>query len=108
VTSKKARHGDRGAHASKVQQLSRKNEMAVALRNIGQIERTLFTLDWLPDVELRRRVHARLNKGDAKITRAPAELGRRRLARIGCRHLVPRIPNPVRMTAYLLRRTRHS
>jgi TnpA family transposase len=38
----------------------------VALREIGQIERTLFTLDWLQDVELRRRVHAGLNKGEAK------------------------------------------
>ena len=80
--------------------------MTVALRNIGQIERP--TLDWLQDVELRRRVHARLNKGDVQRTRAPAEHRRRRLARIGCRHLLARSPNAARMTAYLLRRTRHS
>ncbi|HFN1086766.1 TPA: Tn3 family transposase [Klebsiella pneumoniae] len=31
----------------------------------GRIERTLFILDWLQSVELRRRVHAGLNKGEA-------------------------------------------
>lgn len=30
------------------------------------MERTLFTLDWLQNVELRRRVHAGLNKGEAR------------------------------------------
>ncbi len=44
----------------------RQNGLAVALREVGRIERTLFTLDWLQDVELRRRVHAGLNKGEAK------------------------------------------
>nr|MDN1066137.1 hypothetical protein [Escherichia coli] len=28
--------------------------MAVALRELGRIERTLFILDWLQSVELRR------------------------------------------------------
>jgi hypothetical protein len=32
----------------------------------GRIERTLFILDWLQSVELRRRVHAGLNKGEAR------------------------------------------
>lgn len=44
----------------------RQNGLAVALRELGKIERTLFTLDWLQDVELRRRVNAGLNKGEAK------------------------------------------
>jgi len=44
----------------------RQNGLAIALREIGRIERTLFTLDWLQNVELRRRVNARLNKGEAK------------------------------------------
>ncbi|MEX3170254.1 Tn3 family transposase, partial [Escherichia coli] len=39
---------------------------AVALRELGRIERTLFILDWLQSVELRRRVHAGLNKGEAR------------------------------------------
>jgi len=44
----------------------RQNGLAVALRELGRIERTLFTLEWLQSVELRRRVHAGLNKGEAK------------------------------------------
>jgi len=44
----------------------RQNGLAVALREIGRMERTLFTLDWLQNAELRRRVHAGLNKGEAR------------------------------------------
>lgn len=44
----------------------RQNGLAVALRELGRIERTLFILDWLQNVELRRRVHAGLNKGEAR------------------------------------------
>jgi TnpA family transposase len=38
----------------------------VALRELGRIERTLFALDWMKNVELRRRVQIGLNKGEAK------------------------------------------
>lgn len=44
----------------------RQNGLAVALRELGRIERTLFILDWLQSIELRRRVHAGLNKGKAR------------------------------------------
>ena len=44
----------------------RQNGLAVALRELGRIERTLFILDWLQSIELRRRVHAGLNKGEAR------------------------------------------
>jgi len=44
----------------------RQNGLAFALRELGRIERTLFILDWLQSVELRRRVHAGLNKGEAR------------------------------------------
>lgn len=44
----------------------RQNGLAVALKELGKIERTLFTLDWLQNVELRRRVNAGLNKGEAR------------------------------------------
>jgi TnpA family transposase len=44
----------------------RQNGLAVALRELGRIERTLFILDWLQSVELRRRVHIGLNKGEAR------------------------------------------
>lgn len=44
----------------------RQNGLAFALRELGRIERTLFILDWLQSVELRRRVQAGLNKGEAR------------------------------------------
>ena len=43
----------------------RQNGLAVALRELGKIERTIFMLDWLQDPELRRRVQVGLNKGEA-------------------------------------------
>ncbi len=50
----------------------RQNGLAIALRELGRIERTLFILDWLQNVELRRRVHAGLNKGEARNSLARA------------------------------------
>ncbi|MGO9235709.1 MAG: Tn3 family transposase [Methylocella sp.] len=44
----------------------RQNRVDLALSEIGRIERTLFTLDWLEDPELRRRCHAGLNKGESR------------------------------------------
>jgi len=44
----------------------RQNGLAVALRELGRIERTLFILSWLQSVELRRRVQVGLNKGEAR------------------------------------------
>src|ERR1700730_11907608 len=44
----------------------RQNGLAVALRELGRITRTLFILGWLQSVELRRRVHTGLNKGEAR------------------------------------------
>jgi TnpA family transposase len=43
----------------------RQNSLALALREVGRIERTLFMLEWLRDPTLRRRVTAGLNKGEA-------------------------------------------
>eukprot|EP01132_Coremiostelium_polycephalum_P000292 gene292-381_t len=45
---------------------------AVALRELGRIERTLFTLDWFQNTELRRRVNAGLNKGESRNSLAKA------------------------------------
>src|SRR4029077_3741701 len=39
---------------------------ALALRELGRIERTLFTLHWLQDPTLRRRLQIGLNKGEAR------------------------------------------
>jgi TnpA family transposase len=44
------------------------NRLAIALRELGRIERTLFTLEWLQSPELRQRATAGLNKGEAKHT----------------------------------------
>ena len=41
------------------------NALSRALRALGRIERTLFTLQWLSDPALRERSHAGLNKGEA-------------------------------------------
>lgn len=50
----------------------RQNGLALALRELGRIERTLFTLEWLQDTNLRRRVQAGLNKGEARNSLARA------------------------------------
>ena len=44
----------------------RQNGLAVALHEVGRIERTLFTLDWIRDPVLRRRANTGLNKGEAR------------------------------------------
>jgi len=43
----------------------RQHELALALREIGRIERTLFIIDWLLDAEMQRRAQIGLNKGEA-------------------------------------------
>lgn len=44
----------------------RQNGLALALREVGRIERSIFMLDWLRDIDLRRRAQAGLNKGEAR------------------------------------------
>jgi TnpA family transposase len=44
----------------------RQNSLAMGLREYGRLERTLFTLKWLRDPALRRRVTGALNKGEAR------------------------------------------
>ena len=43
----------------------RQHELALALREIGRIERTLFIIEWLLDADLQRRANVGLNKGEA-------------------------------------------
>ena len=43
----------------------RQHELAVALREIGRVERTLFIVDWLLDTDMQRRANTGLNKGEA-------------------------------------------
>jgi TnpA family transposase len=50
----------------------RQNHLALALREIGRIERTLFMLDWIRNPSLRQRVHQGLTKGEARNSLARA------------------------------------
>ena len=43
----------------------RQHDLAIALREIGRIERTLFIIDWLLDTDMQRRAQIGLNKGEA-------------------------------------------
>ena len=53
----------------------RQNSLAIALRELGRVERTLFTLEWLQSPELSRRVHVGLNKGEGRTPwREPSSL----------------------------------
>ena len=44
----------------------RQNGLAVALREVGRFERSIFMLEWLCDPDLRRRTQGGLNKGEAR------------------------------------------
>jgi len=43
----------------------RQHELAVTLREIGRVERTLFIIEWLLDADMQRRAQIGLNKGEA-------------------------------------------
>lgn len=43
----------------------RQHKLAVALREIGRVERTLFIIEWLLDADMQRRAQIGLNKGEA-------------------------------------------
>ncbi len=43
----------------------RQHELAVTLREIGRVERTLFIINWLLDADMQRRAQIGLNKGEA-------------------------------------------
>ncbi len=43
----------------------RQHDLAVALREIGRVERTLFIIEWLLDADMQRRAQIGLNKGEA-------------------------------------------
>lgn len=50
----------------------RQNRLALALRELGRIEKTLFILDWMQDPKLRRRTLIGLNKGEQRNSLAQA------------------------------------
>ncbi|BCH16796.1 Tn3 family transposase [Mesorhizobium sp. L-2-11] len=43
----------------------RQHDLALALREVGRIERTLFIIEWILDVDMQRRARIGLNKGEA-------------------------------------------
>lgn len=65
-------HGNAIIDPQKAVGLSSANGVAAALREIGRVERTLFTLRWFIDAALRRLVTAELNKGEARNSLARA------------------------------------
>ena len=49
----------------KLASYTRQNDLAVALREVGRVERTLFMIDWVLNSDMQRRVQIELNKGEA-------------------------------------------
>jgi TnpA family transposase len=43
----------------------RQHDLALALREVGRIERTLFIIEWILDIDMQRRARIGLNKGEA-------------------------------------------
>ena len=43
----------------------RQHDLAIAMREIGRIERTLFMIEWTLNIDLQRRANVGLNKGEA-------------------------------------------
>ncbi|WP_241379625.1 Tn3 family transposase, partial [Klebsiella pneumoniae] len=50
----------------------RQNNLAVALREVGRIERTLFIIDWILDTDMQRRARHVLNIGGGQHPRNKA------------------------------------
>jgi len=44
----------------------RQNRLAIAIRELGRLERTLFILEWIKSPSLRGKVQAGLNKGESR------------------------------------------
>jgi TnpA family transposase len=53
----------------------RQNQLDLALQELGRVERTLFTLDWLESPDLRQRCQVGLNKASSA-TRWPRSSAR--------------------------------
>lgn len=44
----------------------KQNKLALALRELGRIERSIYMIQWIEDTSFRRRVQQGLNKGEAR------------------------------------------
>jgi TnpA family transposase len=56
----------------KLSAFKRQNRLDMALAEVGRVERTLFTLDWLESPDLRRRCQVGLNKSEGRHALAQA------------------------------------
>jgi TnpA family transposase len=59
-------HAMPSAMLRKLAAFERRNQLDLALQQVGRIERTLFMLDWLENPSLRRRCQAGLNKSEQR------------------------------------------
>ena len=66
AASIQARATPPSAMLKKLAAYKRQNRLDLALGELGRLERTFFTLDWLESPELRRRCQAGLNKSEAR------------------------------------------
>jgi len=75
------------AMLKRLAEFQRRNQLNLALRELGRIERNLFMLDWLKSLELRQRYQAGLNKSEQRralaqmictSSRAPSPIAARR------------------------------
>jgi hypothetical protein len=66
AASIQARATSPSAMLKKLAAYKRQNRLDLALGELGRLERTFFTLDWLESPELRRRCHAGLNKSETR------------------------------------------
>lgn len=57
--------GNWGTLTCQLASFPRQNELAIALREIGRIERTIFILTWISSLDLQRRAQIGLNKGES-------------------------------------------
>lgn len=61
-----AGHVSASAALQRLAAYPRQNSLALALREVGRLQRSVFMLEWLRSPELRRRAGAGLNKGEAR------------------------------------------
>lgn len=66
MTSLRTRTVSASLMLKRLSSTTRQSGLAQALRQMGRIERTLFTLDWINDEELRKTTTAELNKGESR------------------------------------------
>jgi len=95
-----------GAPLKKPASFPRQHDLAIAFRETGRAERTLFMVEWLRDVDMQRRAGPGLNRGEAhhalKSALRTGRQGEIRDRTSGARHF--RIAGPDLLTAIIIYR----